>query len=81
MQNESIEVLLSGVTGASSDINLVQPAKDLCEKFRKAFRLYAKCHNVFNGNITNDTIINQFGMTNYYQLLLHTQCLLVCCRS
>jgi hypothetical protein len=61
MQTKSIETLLSGVMAASGDSNIDQPKKLVVQKFREAFSLFAKCHNVYNGKITTDATITQFG--------------------
>ena len=63
MQPDSVDTLLSGITSVSSHPSLAQPIKDLCTKFRKAFLLFGKCHNIYNGKAADEHTIAQFGMT------------------
>lgn len=78
MQSASIDVLLSGITAASSNANLVHAAHktDLRHKFREAFLLFAKCHNTYNGKVISDMDINKFGTANYTPYV--RKCLLAC---
>ena len=40
---------------------LLQKAKDTYTRFTDILTQYAKCHNVFNGGVVDDTAIDQLG--------------------
>ncbi len=52
----------------SDKVALLDPTKDVCTKFREAFTLFSKCHNTYNGNVTDDATIKQLGKVNSYAL-------------
>ena len=49
---------------ASDNSNLVGPATTTCDTFRKAFLLFGSCHRVYNGGVTDESEIQQLGMSN-----------------
>ena len=61
----SVDTLLSGISDVSSEPSVVTACKSLIDKFREVFRLFAVCHNAYNGRTTDDTAIKQLGIYNH----------------
>ena len=60
-QPASVDTLLSGISNESSNPNLLIPCQEVVDKFREVFRLFATCHNTYNGRVTDDEEIKQLG--------------------
>ncbi len=59
----SAEVLCSGIVRVAREMcpELLPLATEVHTRFTEVLRLYAKCHNVFNGGVTSESTIDQLG--------------------
>ena len=54
---------MSGIGNASSNPNLMEPVKAICEKFRKVFQLFGACDKGYStAKVMDEAAIQKLGM-------------------
>ncbi len=62
---------LSGIMAVSSNPNMREPVKALCDKFRQAFELFGTCDRAYNGKVMDEESIEKLGMGILNVLYVH----------
>ena len=67
LQDENIQVLCSSIPAIveqqCDDHSLKERATNKCKKFEEIFKLYGKCHFIFNSsNIMGEKTLKELGM-------------------
>ena len=63
LQERNIDTICASVTSTAFQLNpsLHTRAQQVADRFSKAFKLFGKCHNVFDENYVSDSEVEELG--------------------